>query len=154
MGFHFGIFVAHQIGCEGTTIQFTTHVVTSNLLNQLLRILIYTPEVKHNPWKMMIGKPLSFWEGNFSGSMFNFGGVSCWSLLRLGDLLKCIKVVSFISKVLTDQKNPTFLPVVKSDFVGWNVWKSLGQISQWQGPQGLNSIAILGSCVRSICPWW
>ncbi len=34
---------------------------------------IYTPEVEHSPWKMVVGRVLSYWEGNFSGAMLNFG---------------------------------------------------------------------------------
>ena len=37
------------------------------------------------PWKMMVGRLLSYWEGNFSGAMLNFGrvirldlGPGCW----------------------------------------------------------------------------
>ena len=33
---------------------------------------MYTPEVWHSPWKMMVGRLLSFWESNFSGAMLNF----------------------------------------------------------------------------------
>ena len=37
--------------------------------------LNYTPEVWHSPWKMVVGRLLSYWEGHFSGAMFNFGRV-------------------------------------------------------------------------------
>ena len=32
----------------------------------------YTRKVQHSPWKMMVGRLLSFWEGNFSGATLNF----------------------------------------------------------------------------------
>ena len=32
----------------------------------------YTPEVWHSPWKMMVGRLVSFWEGNLAGAMFTF----------------------------------------------------------------------------------
>ena len=32
----------------------------------------HPPEVKHSPWKMMVGRLLSFWDGIFSGAMLNF----------------------------------------------------------------------------------
>ena len=35
----------------------------------------YTPEVWHGPWKIIVERLLSFWEGNFSGAMLNFGRV-------------------------------------------------------------------------------
>ena len=31
--------------------------------------------VIYNPWKMMVWRPLSYWEANFSGAMLNFQGV-------------------------------------------------------------------------------
>ena len=38
----------------------------------------YTPEVWHSPSKMVVGKLLSYWEGDFSGVMLNFGRVDIW----------------------------------------------------------------------------
>ena len=35
----------------------------------------YPLEVEHSPWKMMVGRLLSYWEGNFWGAMLNFGRV-------------------------------------------------------------------------------
>ena len=35
----------------------------------------YTPEVWHSPWKIVVGRLLSFWDGTFSGAMLNFGRV-------------------------------------------------------------------------------
>ena len=35
----------------------------------------YPPEVQHSPWKMMVGRLVSFWNGIFSGAMLNFQGV-------------------------------------------------------------------------------
>ena len=35
----------------------------------------YTPEISHSPSKMVIGRLLSYWKGNFSGAMLNLGGV-------------------------------------------------------------------------------
>ena len=37
--------------------------------------LIYTLEVQHSPWKMVVGRLLSYWDVPFSGAMLNFGGV-------------------------------------------------------------------------------
>ena len=37
--------------------------------------IIYTPEVQHSPWKMMVGRLLSFWDGKISGATLNFQGV-------------------------------------------------------------------------------
>ena len=34
---------------------------------------LYTYEVQHSPWKMVVGRLLSYWEGNFLEAMFNFG---------------------------------------------------------------------------------
>ena len=36
----------------------------------------YPPEVQHSPWKMVVGRLLSDWEGNFSGAMLNI--VKLW----------------------------------------------------------------------------
>ena len=36
----------------------------------------YPLEVQHSPWKMMVGRLFSYWEGNFSGAMLNFGRVT------------------------------------------------------------------------------
>ena len=54
----------------------------------------YTPEVYHSPWKMVVGRLLSYWEGNFSGAMLNFGRVfmigHCfiqWMLLLINHMM-------------------------------------------------------------------
>ena len=46
-----------------------------NLLNKL-NLNEYTPDVQDNPWKMMVGRLLSYWEGIFWGAMLNFQGVT------------------------------------------------------------------------------
>ena len=35
----------------------------------------YACEVWHRPWKMLVGKQLSYWKGDFSGAMLNLGKV-------------------------------------------------------------------------------
>ena len=36
---------------------------------------VYTPEIEHSPWKMMVGRWVSFWDCLFLGAMLNFWGV-------------------------------------------------------------------------------
>ena len=36
----------------------------------------YPPKFNIAPEKMVVGRLLSYWEGNFSGAMLNFGRVS------------------------------------------------------------------------------
>ena len=36
---------------------------------------VYPPKVSHSPWKIVVGRLLSYWEGNFSGAMLNLGSV-------------------------------------------------------------------------------
>ena len=42
------------------------------------RQVVTLPKFNIAPWKMMVGKLLSFWEGNFSGAMLNFRWVTVW----------------------------------------------------------------------------
>ena len=40
---------------------------------------VYSPEVSHRTWKSAPGKGDSYWKPSFSGSMLNFGGVTCFA---------------------------------------------------------------------------
>ena len=52
---------------EDLSVEASSQVVT--------KVIIYTPEVQHSPWKMMVGRLLSFWDGKISGATLNFQGV-------------------------------------------------------------------------------
>ena len=57
----------------------------------------YTLEVSHSPWKMMVVRVLSFWDGNSSGGMLNFQGVchfSPWTPSLKNPMGFCWKIVS------------------------------------------------------------
>ena len=45
---------------------------------------IHPRSLAARPWKMVVGRLLSYWEGNFSGAMLNFGGVLNRNKLQLG----------------------------------------------------------------------
>ena len=44
--------------------------------NEILRITNITPEIQHSPWKMMLGRWVSFWDCLLLGAMFNLRGVA------------------------------------------------------------------------------
>ena len=37
--------------------------------------VMISPEVFHSPWRTVVGRLVSYWEGNFSEAMLNFGRV-------------------------------------------------------------------------------
>ena len=46
------------------------------------------PEFEHSPWKMMVGRLLSFWDGIFPGAMSNFQGVHAINIETI-ELVAC-----------------------------------------------------------------
>ena len=60
--------------------------------------IIYTPEVKHSPWKMVVGRLLSYWEVKFWGPMLNFG-VRHWSHGFLLAVFICFPAMTMDSPV-------------------------------------------------------
>ena len=50
-------------------------IIGGRVTNNKKKHDFYTPEVQHSPWKMMVGRLLSYWEGLFLGAMLNFRGV-------------------------------------------------------------------------------
>ena len=44
-----------------------------NNKNLLWKTSYFLLEMKHSPWKLVVGRLLSYWGGNFSGTMLNFG---------------------------------------------------------------------------------
>ena len=46
------------------------------MMESLSLSLAELPAHTHSPWKTVVGRLLSYWEGNFSGAMLNFGRVN------------------------------------------------------------------------------
>ena len=52
-------------------------------MNQKQHVWLHPRSLTARPWKMMVGRLLSFWDGIFSKAMLNFEGVAClllWSI--------------------------------------------------------------------------
>ena len=69
----------------------------------------YPSEVKHSPWKMVVGRLLSYWDGPFSGAMLNFGRVT----FEFG--------VTFFTILKTDQKGHRIAELPCRDTGPWVV---------------------------------
>ena len=55
----------------------------------------YPPEVEHSPWKLMVGRLLSFWDGIFSGALLNFQVVH-WNSWKK----KNVRIVQYIPNLM------------------------------------------------------
>ena len=66
------------------------------------------PEVWHRPWKMVVGRLLSYWEGSFSGTMFNFGRVPIHlHICQAGSFISLTskpQLISWVSEKTTHRK--------------------------------------------------
>ena len=71
----------------------------------------------HNPWKMMVGKLLSFWEVDFSGAMLNFRWVHLIPYLHKKlNMVVVTAVTARLFNILPDITSPQrshFVPLIR-----------------------------------------
>jgi len=74
------------------------------LRNYVGKKQLTSPSLTARPWKMMVGRQLSYWEGNFSLAMLNFGrvysGECTWRIIPISKLLVVMVIVRPLSGVV------------------------------------------------------
>ena len=125
----------------------------------------YTTKVWHRPWKMVVGRLLSYWEGNFSGAMSNFRGVwsgsGKWNRENVKFFCKEIHQswntwTGLMQQLTNKQNKSSILGIHVSAYISWNVTFHIWLHKVFNHPLeflSLNSVLLqyLNSLRVSIC---